>query len=163
MSIKCSKFGDWARAGQMLQVLSTGQIIPAFEAQIKSDGELILNTLKEHIEKQDLNWTPLSERTIAFKDGDETIYVETGFLKEHLKVRKVKSPKNGLTYFIGADAWTTHKPSGLKFSDLMIYLEYGTSRIPPRPLIRPTMIELESVIRKHWEKCIKDLVKGDMK
>lgn len=161
--LKASKFGDWTKAGEILQVLSTGSIVPAFEAQIKEDGELILRTIKEHIEKQDLNWTPLSQHTIELKNGDETIYVETGFLRDNLKVRKVKSPKNGLTYFIGADAWTTHKPSGLKFSDLMIYLEYGTSRIPPRPLIRPTMFELESVIRKHWEKCLKDLVKGDLK
>lgn len=161
--LKASKFGDWTKAGEILQVLSTGSIVPAFEAQIKEDGELILRTIKEHIEKQDLNWTPLSQHTIELKNGDETIYVETGFLRDNLKVRKVKSPKNGLTYFIGADAWTTHKPSGLKFSDLMIYLEYGTSRIPPRPLIRPTMIELESTIRKHWEKCLKDLVKGDLK
>ena len=96
--------------------------------------------------------------SIAMKDGDETIYVETGFLKDNLKVRKVKSPKNGVTYFIGADAWTTHKPSGLKFSNLMIYLEYGTSKIPPRPLIRPTLDEVEQEIKKHWESCLKDII-----
>lgn len=159
--MRLSKFGDWTRAGQILQVLSTGRIVPAFQAQLKEDGELILKTIKGHIDSQDLNWTPLSEHTIELKNGDETIYVETGFLKDNLKVRKVKSPKNGVTYFIGADAWTTHKPSGLKFSDLMIYLEYGTANIPPRPLIRPTMEELESIIKNHWTKLMKDLVKGE--
>lgn len=159
--MRLSKFGDWTRAGQILQVLSTGRIVPAFQAQLKEDGELILKTIKGHIDSQDLNWTPLSEHTIELKNGDETIYVETGFLKDNLKVRKVKSPKNGVTYFIGADAWTTHKPSGLKFSDLMIYLEYGTANIPPRPLIRPTMEELESIIKSHWTKLMKDLVKGE--
>lgn len=142
-------------------MLSSGGIVPAFQAQLKEDGELILKTIKGHIDNQDLNWTPLSKSTIEMKNGDETIYVETGFLKDNLKVRKVKSPKNGVTYFIGADAWTTHKPSGLKFSDLMIYLEYGTANIPPRPLIRPTMQELESIIKSHWAKLLKDLVKGE--
>lgn len=161
--MKLSKFGDWTKAGQVLQVLSSGGIVPAFQAQIEADGELILKTLRGHIDKQDLNWEPLSDRTIELKNGSEKIYVETGFLKENLKVRKVRSPKNGITYFIGADAWTTHKPSGLKFSDLMIYLEYGTSTIPPRPLIRPTMEELESTIKKHWNTVLKDLVKGEYK
>lgn len=161
--MRVSKFGDWAKAGQILQVLSSGTIVPAFEAQIREDGELILNKVKQHIDNQDLNWTPLSPRTIAMKNGSDTIYVETGFLKDNLKVRKVKSPKNGLTFFIGADAWTTHKPSGLKFSDLMIYLEYGTANIPPRPLIRPTMNEVESTIKNHWRELLKDLVKGDVK
>ena len=162
MQVKCSKFGEWTKAGEVLQVLSTGGIVPAFEAQIKEDGELILKRMIEHIERQDLHWTPLSEHTIALKDGDDTIYVETGFLKENLKVRKVKSPKNGVTYFIGADAWTKHKPSGLKFSDLMIYLEYGTLHIPSRPLIRPTMIELEDTIRRHWKECLSKIVKGEL-
>lgn len=161
--MKASKFGDWTKAGQILQVLSTGKILPAFEAQIKEDGELILKTLLSHIERQDLHWTPLSPKTIEMKDGDDTIYIETGFLKDNLRVRKVKSPKNGLTYFIGADAWTKHKPSGLKFSDLMIYLEYGTHDIPARPLIRPTMIELEDIIKRHWKECISKILKGEVK
>ena len=156
--MRLSKFGDWAKAGIMLQALSSGSIIPAFSAQLREDGDLILKRLVGHIERQDLNWVPLSDSTIAMKDGDDTIYVETGFLKDNLKVRKVKAPKNGVTYFIGADAWTTHKPSGLKFSDLMIYLEYGTSKIPPRPLIRPTLDEVEQEIKKHWESCLKDII-----
>lgn len=156
--MRVSKFGDWTRAGVILQALSN-KITPAFSAKIKDDGELILEKMVGHIESQDLNWKPLSEHTIALKNGDETIYVETGFLKDNLKVRKVKSPKNGITYFIGADAWTTH-PSGVKFSDLMIYLEYGTANMPARPLIRPTFDELQDTIKKHWENCLKDLLRG---
>lgn len=157
--MRVSKFGGWTRAGIVLQALSSNKIIPAFSAQLKEDGDMILEKIRGHIDAQDLNWTPLSEHTIALKSGDETIYVETGFLKDNLKVRKVKAPKNGVTYFIGADAWTKH-PSGLKFSDLMIYLEYGTANIPARPLIRPTFEELESVLKKHWENCLKDLIRG---
>jgi len=156
--MRISKFGAWTKAGIVLQALSS-KIVPAFSAQLKEDGDMILEKIRGHIDAQDLNWTPLSEHTISLKSGDETIYVETGFLKDNLKVRKVKAPKNGVTYFIGADAWTKH-PSGLKFSDLMIYLEYGTANIPARPLIRPTFEELENTIKKHWENCLKDLIKG---
>lgn len=157
--MRLSKFGDWTKAGVVLQSLSSNKIVPAFSAQIKEDGNLVLEHIVSHIDSQDLNWTPLSERTIELKNGDETIYVETGFLKSNLKVRKVRAPKNGVTYFIGADAWTKH-PSGLKFSDLMIYLEYGTANIPARPLIRPTYDELEDLLKRHWKQCLQDLMKG---
>lgn len=152
-----TKFGDWTKAGIVLKQLSTN-ITPKFSAQLEEDGNLLLKTITDHIDNQDLKWKPLSSSTIRLKNGDETIYVETGFLRENLKVRKVRSSRNGVTYFIGADAWTKHKPSGLKFSDLMIYLEYGTAKMPARPLIRPSFKEVESTIKRHWNSCLKNLI-----
>ena len=63
-----SKFGDWTRAGVVLQGLHVN-LFPAFKAQIEEDGNLILDTLIGHIDAQDLPWTPLSERTIELKGG----------------------------------------------------------------------------------------------
>ncbi len=157
MSVRVSKFGDWIRAGVVLQNLSA-KLCPAFQAQLTEDGELVLKTIIGHIEKQDLNWIPLSQRTVELKGGDTTIYVETGYLKNNLEVRKVKAPKNGMTIFVGASAWKTHKPSGKKFSDIMIWLEYGTDKIPPRPLIRPSWEEVEPVIKENWENLLKDMI-----
>lgn len=156
--MRVSKFGDWTRAGVVLQALST-KITPAFSVQLQEDGEFILEKLIGHIDSQDLSWTPLAESTIVLKNGDDTVYVETGYLKDHLKVRKVKSPKSGVTFFIGASAWD-RTPDGVKLSDLMIWLEYGTDKIPPRPLIRPTMGEVESTLKSNWKKIIEDLIKG---
>lgn len=150
-----SKFGDWTRAGAVLQGLSVN-LFPAFKAQIQEDGQLLLKTVLGHIDNQDLGWTPLAERTIELKGGNSTIYVETGYLKDNLEVRKVKSPKDGLTLFVGASAWKT-TPSGLKFSDLMIWLEYGTDKMPPRPLIRPSWEEVEPIIKNHWKELLKTL------
>lgn len=151
-----SKFGDWTKAGVVLQGLSTN-LCPAFKAQLQEDGELILKTVINHIERQDLSWTPLADRTIELKGGDSTIYVETGFLKENLEVRRVKAPQNGVTFFIGASAWKT-TPDGVKFSDLMIWLEYGTDKIPPRPLIRPSWEEVEPTIKANWRELLQNLV-----
>lgn len=159
MGLTFSKYGDWSKAGAVLRLLSSGKILPTYTAQLRDDGELLLERLVGHIDSQDLNWTPLSEMTIKLKNGSDIIYVETGFLRDNLKVRKVKAPSNGVSYFIGADAWTTH-PSGLKFSDLMIYLEYGTASTPARPLIRPTFEELENIIKDHWKQCLKNLLEG---
>ena len=83
--------------------------------------------------KQDLSWTPLSEHTIELKGGDSTIYVETGQLRSGLSVRRIKSSSTGSTIFVGASPWKRHN-GGMKLSDLLIWLEYGTDKMPPRPL-----------------------------
>lgn len=155
------KTGDWQKAGAVLKALSSGGAVTnAFKAVLQEDGELFLEKVIEHIDKQDLDWTPLAESTIELKGGDDTIYVETGYLRNNLSVRKIKSSKNGFTLFIGASPWKTHKPSGMKFSDLMIWLEYGTDKTPPRPLIRPAWDEVEPLIKKHWQECLKDIISG---
>ena len=156
--LKFSKFGDWTKAGKVLQGLQVN-LCPAFKAQLKEDGDLILSTIQGHIDKQDLGWVPLSSKTVEIKRGNSTIYVDTGYLRDNLEVRRVKSPKDGLTLFIGASAWK-RTPSGVKFSDLMIWLEYGTDKMPPRPLVQPTIEEVEDIIRKNWVDLMKELIKG---
>ena len=150
--------GDWNRAGLYMKNLAV-KLKPAFEAQLWEDGQFVLETMKGHIDNQDLNWTPLSERTVELKGGDTTIYVETGQLKDGLIVRRVKSSVKGSTLFIGASPWKHHE-GGMKMSDLMIWLEYGTDKIPPRPLVQPTIEEVEDILKKHWESLMKELIKG---
>ena len=149
--------GDWNRAGVYLQNLAV-KLKPAFEGQLYEDGELVLQTMRGHIESQDLSWTPLAERTVELKGGDTTIYVETGALKDGLTVRRIKSSVKGSTIFIGASPWKRHD-GGMKMSDLMIWLEYGTDKIPPRPLVQPTIEEVEKTIKDNWKDLMKDLIR----
>lgn len=150
-----SKFGDWTRAGVVLQGLSVN-IFPAFKAQILADGEMIVETLKGHIQAQDLPWAPIAGSTVAIK-GNSLIYIDTGYLMDSIKVRRIRSVANGMTIFVGANPWTKTS-SGHKLSDLMIWLEYGTSKMPARPLIRPTWDEVEPIISGNWEALLKDLI-----
>jgi hypothetical protein len=151
-----SKFGDWTKAGAVLQAMNV-HLQPAFRAQIEEDGKLILDTIVGHIDAQDLPWVPLAQQTIELKNGDDTIYVDTGYLRDNLEVRRVRSTKNGVTLFVGASAWKRH-PSGEKFSNLMIWLEYGTDKVPARPLIRPSWAEVEPIIKSHWEDLLQDMI-----
>lgn len=158
MSLSLKMTGDWNRAGIHLQNLAV-KLRPAFQAQFDEDGEFVLKTMQGHIDKQDLSWTPLAERTIELKGGDTTIYVETGALRNGLSVRRIKSSVNGSTIFVGASPWKRHE-GGMKLSDLLIWLEYGTDKIPPRPLVQPTMKEVEKVLKDHWKDLFSDLVRG---
>jgi hypothetical protein len=151
--------GDWNKAGLYLQNLAV-KLRPAFKAQIDEDGQFVLEKMQGHIDNQDLSWTPLAERTVELKGGDTTILVETGTLRNGLNVRRIKSTASGSTIFIGASPWKRHAPSGAKLSDLMIWLEYGTDKLPPRPLIQPTIEEVEDILKEHWKTLMSDLVKG---
>ena len=156
-SMKLEMTGDWNRAGLYMRNLAV-KLKPAFEAQLWEDGQMVLEKMRGHIDSQDLSWTPLAERTIELKGGDDTIYVETGALKNGLTVRRIKSSDRGSTIFIGASPWKRHE-GGMKMSDLMIWLEYGTDKIPPRPLVRPTIEEVEDIIKSHWKELFQELVK----
>lgn len=151
--------GDWNKAGLYLQNLAV-KLFPAFLAQIDEDGDFVLETMRGHIDNQDLGWTPLAQRTIELKGGDDTILIETGALRNGLSVRRIKSSAKGSTIFIGASPWKGHAPSGRKLSELMIWLEYGTNKMPPRPLIQPTIEEVEDILKSNWEGLMKELVKG---
>lgn len=149
--------GDWNKAGVYLKNLAV-KLKPAFEAQLWEDGNFVLDKMRSHIDNQDLSWTPLSERTVELKGGDTTIYVETGALRNGLTVRRIKSSTKGSTLFIGASPWKRHE-GGMKMSELMIWLEYGTDKIPPRPLVQPTIEEVEDILKDNWKELMKELLK----
>lgn len=156
--MRLSLTGDWNRAGLFMKNLAV-KLKPAFEARLWEDGQLVLEKMRGHIDDQDLNWTPLAERTVELKGGDTTIYVETGKLRDGLTVRRIKSSTRGSTIFVGASPWKRHE-GGMKMSELMIWLEYGTDKIPPRPLVQPTIEEVEGILRDNWKDLMKELIKG---
>ena len=158
MSLKMT--GDWKKAGVVLRNLSV-RLYPAFELQLQSDGDFVLEKLRSHIDSQDLGWSPLAERTIELKGGDDTIMIDSGQFRDGLVVRRVKSSVKGSTFFIGASPWKRHTNArtgeSVPFDSLMIWLEYGTDKMPPRPLIQPTYEEVIDTITKNWETYFKKL------
>ena len=158
MSLSLQMTGDWNKAGLHLQNLAV-KLKPAFEAQLWEDGQMTLKVIQGHIDNQDLSWTPLAERTVELKGGDTTIYVETGELRNGLSVRRIKSSVKGSTIFVGASPWKRHS-GGMRLSDLMIWLEVGTDKMPPRPLIEPSIEEVRDIIQSNWKELMKELVKG---
>lgn len=151
--------GDWQRAGIQIKRIATN-LNPAFKARLFEDGKLVLETLQGHIDNQDLPWAPLAKRTVELKGGDKTIYVETGELHDGMEVQVIESSFKGVTLFIGASPSKVHSESGERFSDLMIWLEYGTDKMPARPLIQPTSDEMQDIIKRNWKTTLKNLVFG---
>lgn len=152
--------GDWKKATIQLELLSKGDVInQTAKKVIDSNAELIVDTLKSHIDKQDLNWKPLAQSTIDAK-GHDSAYYDTGELRDSLSARKLRSGKKVVRVIVGASPYKTHKASGLKLTDLLIFMEYGTKNMPARPLLRPTLKELKPRLVKQWKKSLANTIKS---
>lgn len=150
--------GDWDKLSHTLKRLNT-QLMPTAKARLYEDGTYALETLQGHIKNQDLAWERLSEITLQLKQ-DERIYIETGELADSFGIFEGTDTKTGCSYFISASPYQIHRPSGLKYTELLMYLEYGTVRQPARPLFSPTYDELKKQVKQSWKNYLKELVRG---
>jgi HK97 gp10 family phage protein len=148
--------GDWNRAGIKISLLCN--FSGKAKEQLEKDANETLKALQNHIDQQDLNWTPLNPLTISKKGGNDKVYVETSYLRDNISVRRLNNKPKGSTLYVGASPWKVHKPSGQKLSDIMTWLEYGTPSIPARPLIRPTLEEMKKKVRENWRKFLRDSI-----
>lgn len=144
--------GDWNKAISALSNLANN-IKPEYTAQLDEDAELVLKKLQGHISAQDLGWAPLAESTITLKAGDSTILVETGTLRDSMKVKRVS--QGDVAFFIGPDG--SEPRTGVSSQQLMLWIEGGTDRMVPRPLIKPTFEEVRDILKKHWKQLLKEL------
>ena len=147
------KVGDWDKMNAYFNKLSEDYLQKAFEDRLRQDGELLVDAIKGHITSQDLGWTPLAESTQR-KKGGSMIYVESGSLLGSIQAKEV----SGGDMAIQVGAFGGH-PSGESASQILEWLEYGTNRIPPRPLIRPTFDEKQAEIKRGWRELILELMK----
>lgn len=148
------KVGDWDKMLSYFNNLSADYLQKAFENKLREDGNLLVETIKGHIASQDLGWTPLAESTQR-KKGGSMIYVESGSLMGSIKAKEVSGGGN-LTIQVGAEGG---HPSGESASQILEWLEYGTHRIPPRPLIRPTYDEMQSELKAGWTDLLQSLLR----
>lgn len=149
--------GQWKEANNALKKLAT-ELRPTLVAEVTSEGELVLDKLRGHIYSGDLGWSPLSPDTIRIKNGDSTILVETGTLANSFTVQKFDFG-TGVNVFVGIPTGTSH-PSGVSADTLMMWIEQGTSRMPARPLIAPTLDEVAQELPSKWTEVMSKFMGG---
>lgn len=81
------------------------------------------------------------------------IWEATGELKNSLRVSVVR----GKPIVIGFDKRKNHKGTRTRLWKIAVYLEYGTFRIPPRPLFRQVYVYMSSHIEYFWDKFVREL------
>lgn len=142
--------GDWT--GAFLAIDKLSKFSPLAKAVLDESGDLVLEKIQSNITNQSLGWTPLSSETIRIKGGS-TILVETGSLKDSFAVRKSGS---GIVVAVSG----TSSRTGIPMTQLLAYHEYGTSRTPARPIVKPTWEQVEGEVKQLWENFLKDIVGG---
>jgi hypothetical protein len=144
--IKLELTGDWNRAQTCFNKLST-QMRPAFVAQILSDGEFVVQKMKDYFDSN--SWAPNAPNTIRLK-GHSKVGIETGGMRDSIAVRE-GGGVGDFSILVGPD------PS---YQQILIWFEGGTTRQPPRPLIEPTFEEVKDVLKSNWKELMQRLVMG---
>lgn len=122
-------------------------------------------SVKLAIEKQRFRnkWMDLSPGYLAYKKShglSDKIWIATGELHDNIDVfnrsRKVIT--------VGFDKRKIHKGSTVRLYKLAHYLEYGTLRIPPRPLFRNIYLYMSrhvSAYYNFYERRVKKMKRSD--
>lgn len=134
-------FGDWLQTHAWLNGLEKAPLEP-FSEQVEVLGKAIQKKVQQHIVKQDLDWVPLAHSTIRQKGFESILMNSLEYLQKiDFEVLKNSSSKWELIVYPKGD----HAGSGLSMQTLAMYLEYGTSRMPERPLWRVVFEEIEGM------------------
>jgi hypothetical protein len=138
----------WDAGAKMLQGESR-QTKKQFQLYLANE---YVRLVKLSIDKQRYahKWKELTPGYIEFKrrHGYSTnIWEATGQLKNSLKVFS-----KGSSLTIGFDKRISHKGSKAKVYKIAKWMEYGTPRMPPRPLFRVVYMYMSSNMNYFWEK-----------
>lgn len=133
------KVGDW----KGVETFFKGLGIEMKKKITQSQWEIckkLRDTVIAHITAQDLNWQDLSDRTVKLKkQNKDLILIDTEAYISNIKLWK----SNGVVN-VGVKKGTTYKRTNgsVSLERVAIWLEYGTSKMPARPLWNPSFEEL---------------------
>ncbi len=96
------------------------------------------------------NWEPLSIAYYEYKEKKNLslkMWEATGLLKNSITYWK-----SGSYWFVGVSRDKIYPKTSVKIHTVVRYMEYGTSKMPARPLFRPVRDRLRKDIRIYWER-----------
>lgn len=109
----------------------------------------ILNYIDNQHYAKSGKWKPLSVSYIKYKRKhklSDKIWVATGYLRDSIRVRK-----SGTSYVVGISPNKKYPGTSLSVLQVAKWMEYGTSKMPPRPLFRPLTNMYRNNIRNYWD------------
>ena len=119
-------FGDWNNLYATLDKLKNVEKEVDDDAQ--QQAEMLKQAIQSYVTGQQGGRTPLAPYTVN-KKGSSTILIETGTMINSLTVDKV----GDADYFIHFTGMNAEKSN----EQVAVENEYGTSKAPPRPFVRP--------------------------
>jgi phage gpG-like protein len=99
------------------------------------------------------NWAPLSEDYLKFKRRNGLslkIWEATSFLKDNITAYRSNDK-----YVVGVNKRIKYPTTEVPAWKVMFWMEFGTTKMPARPLFRPIATNLQKSIRQHWIRFLK--------
>lgn len=133
------KIGDWTGVENFFKSLGVEMKKKINQSQWEICKKL-RDTVIHHIQDQDLNWQDLSERTTKRKKKNKDIIL----IDTETYINNIKLWRQGGKAFVGVKKGTLYKrkDATVSLERVAIWLEYGTSKMPARPLWNPSIDEL---------------------
>lgn len=145
-------YGDWNKLRSWIDRMNSGAPIDEMKEQVEATAEATKEIVTGHIRRQDWKRKALSPITVASKGGNRKVYFETGQYLDSIDVI-VKDKGEGVTIAVAPIG--SHS-SGLDMQELAVMLEYGTSKMPARPLWRPSFREVQGTLEWKYLMDLKD-------
>lgn len=159
MTTGLSFYGDWSRVSNVLGGISVPRNLDSFERALANLGNAIKKKIELRVNRGDIGWPALSPRTVIRK-GHTKIYVETGKFLNSIKVVVRKKSKGIIEVSIKP---TGTNDEGVSYEDIHRWLEFGTSRMPARPLWRPIMKQVPTMPEfKEVKRVLQKELKGSL-
>lgn len=113
-------------------------------------AEIIRKEFSDAIDDQRFKnyWPPLSLFYLRYKRVHHLsmkTWKATGLLQ-----KSIVAKRRAISYYVGIDPNKRYH-NGAKVIDIAACMEYGTSRMPARPLFRPIFEDIRKHVRDYWE------------
>lgn len=152
--------GDWAQATAFFNTLPYSLVAGA-NSLVESQGNFLAQELKDHIWKQDLGWVPLAEATVLKKEiigASQLTLVEWGTFAESITANVFVSGDD-ISVYVYAAGENLRAPN----DKIAMWHEFGTSRMPARPLFNPTFNENEALLKSQWADLVSNAISDAMR
>ena len=135
---------EFARGLRQLQTV----IEKAAALQTEILAERVAETARNYLGEYQPGWAPLKEATIARKATGDSPLLETGEMRDSIDVRRVRyAPDEVLVaQSIGSSM------------DRALFMEEGTTKVPPRPFLSLALAEHEMDITESLDDVIGEAI-----
>jgi phage gpG-like protein len=106
--------------------------------------QMVANAAKEALGTYEFGWVSLAPETIARKMRGDTPLLETGELRDSIQWNS-----DGNKGYVGSDL------------DKAVWMEFGTSKIPPRSFLAAAAAQQEELIHKMAAKAVHAVIRGE--
>lgn len=158
MKMPLHKFGEWSRAGIVLRRMSV-TLNNKMKERIRNDADDLLQKLQTYIETGMVK-PPDAPTTLAKKYPEDRPWIESYTLLDSMKVKVKESDarRGRQSIFIGVDKGVREPRTGVDVNQLAQWLEFGTDKMPPRPVFHPVMEDNKDRLKKEWKRLVGETI-----